>query len=60
MNHTDLKVTSIANDVYPMLLEMCGGSGIDVSDLIRELSAKQQLIDIRAGAVKLQSAETRQ
>lgn len=54
MNGTDLKVTSIANDVYPMLLEMCGNSGIDIGDLILELAAKQQLVDIRSGMAEKQ------
>ena len=56
----DLKVTSIANEVYPMLLEMCGSSGIDIADLIRELGAKQQLIDLRRGAIGQAQPETRQ
>lgn len=60
VNGKDLKVASIANEVYPMLLEMCADSGIDVADLIRELSAKQQLVDIRSGMVTLQGAGTRQ
>lgn len=50
---SDLKVTSIANEVYHMLLEMCGNSVIDIADLIRELAAKQQLVDIRGGITAL-------
>ena len=49
MNGKDLKVTAVANEVYPMLLELCGNSEIDIADLIRELAGKQQLIEIRAG-----------
>lgn len=49
MNGKDLKTTAVANEVYPMLQEMCGNTGVDIADLIRELAGKQQLIDIRAG-----------
>lgn len=45
----DLKTTAVANEVYSYLAEMCQASGIEVADLIRELAAKQQLIDIRSG-----------
>lgn len=48
MNGSDLRVTAIANEVYPMLVECAAGSGVEVADLIRELAAKQQLIDIRS------------
>jgi predicted CopG family antitoxin len=48
MNATDIRATAIANEVYPMLAECATNSGITVSDLIRELHAKQSLIDIRA------------
>jgi hypothetical protein len=58
MNGKDLKVTAVANEVYPMLLEMCGNSGIDIADLIRELAGKQQLADIRSGMVTAQSTRT--
>lgn len=51
MSTRDIRATAIANEVYPMLVEMCGNSGIAISDLIRELQAKQQLIDIRAAMV---------
>lgn len=57
MNGTDLKATSIANEVYPMLLEMCGNSGIAIADLIRELAAKQQLVDIRSAVMEQQRIE---
>lgn len=51
MSTADIRATAIANEVYSMLVEMCGNSGITISDLIRELNAKQQLIDIRAAMV---------
>lgn len=52
MNSKDLKVTSVANEVYGYLTEMCESSGIDVAYLIRELAGKQQLIDLRAGVAE--------
>jgi hypothetical protein len=48
MDSTDIRVTAIANEVYPMLVECAAGSGVEVADLIRELAAKQQLFDIRS------------
>jgi predicted CopG family antitoxin len=51
MNGADIRATAIANEVYPMLAECATNSGITVSDLIRELHAKQQLIDLRASMV---------
>lgn len=48
MNGKDLKTTAVANEVYSYLAEMCGKTGVDLADLIRELASKQQLIDIRA------------
>jgi predicted CopG family antitoxin len=48
MNGKDLKTTAVANEVYSYLAEMCGNTGVDIADLIRELASKQQLIDIRS------------
>lgn len=48
MDSTDLRVTAIANEVYPMLVECATNSGVTIADLIRELHGKQQLTDIRA------------
>lgn len=48
MNGADIRATAIANEVYPMLVECAENSSIDVADLIRELHAKQQMINIRA------------
>lgn len=56
MSNDNLRVTAISNQVYPMLLEMCERSQVDIAELIRELSAKQQLVDIRSGMAQLQSA----
>jgi hypothetical protein len=55
MNGKDLKVTAVANEVYGYLTEMCHSSGIDIADLIRELSSKQQLIDLRRGVMETQA-----
>jgi predicted CopG family antitoxin len=49
--NVDIRTTAICNEVYPMLVEMCQNSGITISDLIRELHAKQQLTDLRASIV---------
>lgn len=49
------KVTAVTNEVYGYLTEMCGASGIDIADLIQQLAAKQQLIDIRRGMILSQS-----
>jgi predicted CopG family antitoxin len=57
MNSTDLRVTAIANEVYPMLVECAGSSGVTVADLIRELAAKQQLVDIRQGIITTRQPE---
>lgn len=51
MNSADIRATAIANEVYPMLVECATSSGIKVSELIRELAAKQQLIDIRQSII---------
>lgn len=51
MSNADIRATAIANEVYPMLVECATNSGITVADLIRELYAKQQLVDIRGGMV---------
>jgi hypothetical protein len=55
MNQKDLNVSSIATEIYPMLLELCGNAGIDIADLVKELAAKQQLQDIRRGLVLVTS-----
>lgn len=57
MNPTDIRATAIANEVYPMLAECASNAGVTVSDLIRELAAKQQLIDIRAAVSETKQIE---
>lgn len=57
MNGADIRATAIANEVYPMLVECATNSGIAVADLIRELHAKQQMIEIRAALVTDRQAE---
>jgi len=58
VNQDDAKLGKITNEVYPMLVEMCGDAGIDVADLVKELAAKQQLQDIRRGLVMVNGART--
>lgn len=47
----DDRYAYVIEQSYAMLDEMCGTLGISMSELIRELHAKQQLIDIRASIV---------
>jgi predicted CopG family antitoxin len=60
MTAKDIRATAISNEVYPMLVEMCASNDIQVADLIRELMAKQQLIEFRAGLPSGMGKETRQ
>lgn len=50
----DDRYAYVIDQSYAMLEEMCGTLGISMSELIRELSAKQQLIDIRQSIVSKQ------
>lgn len=47
MSTPDIRATAIANEVYQMLVECAANSGIAITDLIRELQAKQSLMDMR-------------
>jgi predicted CopG family antitoxin len=46
----------IVDEVYKSLVQMCEMNGSDLSEVIRELASKQQLIDIRS-AVREKRAE---
>lgn len=50
----DDRYAYVIDQSYAMLEEMCGTLGITMSDLIRELNSKQQLIDIRQSIVSKQ------
>ena len=53
---TDDRYAYVIDQSYAMLEEMCGTLQISISELIRELAAKQQLIDIRQGIIERQGA----
>lgn len=51
MSKTDPRIAAICNEVYPMLVETCQNCSITISELIQELHAKQQAIDLRASVI---------
>jgi hypothetical protein len=53
----DDRYAYVIDQSYAMLEEMCGTLGISMSELIRELHAKQQLVDIRQSIVSKQRVE---
>lgn len=50
----DIRLAYIVDEVYKSLTQMCQMNGTDMSELILELHARQQLIDIRAAMVNHQ------